>query len=169
MKHVKLFEAWMDDSQAIDLSKFAGDVSSEEEGVFIHQQEDSYFAVLADKETCWQLQKLGEELSLLDEDIYKTWNFNTPGTAFAVIGVNEWNIGIDGISMKVKPGDNVIVYDLNGDYEVVSGDDSGEMNQYVFPLKRGAATHLYQGSDLNVISVQDLMDIMKEAIEAENL
>jgi hypothetical protein len=178
MKYIKLFEGFFsDDSQTIDLSKFVGDVSSEDECILIHQQEDSYYAVLADKETCFELQKMGKKLSLLDEDIYRTFIYNTPESAFVVINnENYMTARVEGISMKVEPKDNaigngfesVIAFDLSNNYEVVSGDDSDEMNYYVFPLKRGAVTHLYQGTTLNVISIQDLVDEMNNAIESQN-
>jgi len=164
MKHVKLFEAWMDDSQTIDLSKFAGDVSSEGESIFVFHAEDVLYSVLADTETCMQLEELS---SGIDREVLQTKIFNTPGASFVGMDSQSGELLVLPSAPEGMEGVNLWILGIGeNESSPVELGDGGEPKYYLFPLKRGAATMSRQASNLYVVSIPEFIDFVREMAES---
>lgn len=164
MKHVKLFESWMESANSLDISKFAGDVSTEDESVFVFQVEDSMYAVLADKQTVMELYQMGTKVAELDSIIIKAHLFNTPGTSFIGFNLNDGIPFTEDTTVEEIGDEASVVFSLSDSADQL-GDPDAEPQYYFFPLKRGAVTRLYQGTTLDVISIDDFVDDMNNIVE----
>jgi hypothetical protein len=160
MKHVKLFESWMESANSEDISKFALDTSTEEESVFVINLEDSIYSVLGDPETCMKLQELALKI---DEQggLYRSMVFNQPGTSF--IGMDGHTGAIFAASNVVErpEGTNIWVLTERGG-AIQLGEDGTDPRYFFYPVKRGDATVSRQATTFGMISIDELVEVMNE-------
>lgn len=153
MKHVKLFESWMNDeaSGIIDLSRFVIDTSGKNESVFAAEIEGSIYIYLGDKETC-------KELDSLASPHFHTDYWDHPEISF--VGISDdytlWVAGKD-IDDPAKENYNLVVIGRDGSE---SFNDGALQVAYLTPIVRGSVIVIDEEHAPSDMSLDEFIDIV---------
>ncbi len=153
MKHIKLFESWMNDeaSGILDLSEFAIDTSGKNESVFVAEIDSSFYIYLGDKETCKELDRLAGPHFHTDY-----WSHSE----ISFVGISDddtiWVAG-KAIDDPAKENYNLVVIGRDGSE---SFNDEALKVAYLTPIVRGSIIKIDEEHAPSDMSLDEFIDIV---------
>ena len=153
MKHVKLFESWMNDAASgiLDLSRFVIDTSGKNEAVFAAEIDGSVYIYLGDKETCKRLNSLAGPH-------FNTGYWSHPEISFVGIA-DDYTMWVAGkeIDDPAKENYNLVVMGSDGSE---SFNDEALRVAYLSPIMRGSVIEIDEEHASRDMSLDEFIDIV---------